>query len=152
MPELLQFCDVVLADVDTAKLYFDIEPDPANLVESSFALIKKTLPNVKHIAMTMRKQESANSNQYIGHLWNEGKIYTSQPYHIQQIAERIGAGDAFMAGLIHSLKMGRSPEETIEFATACGVIKHSITGDFNVATREEIETVIQQGGSGRIIR
>ncbi len=152
MPALLQFCDVVLADVDTAKLYFGIEPDPANLVESSFALIKKTLPNVKHIAMTMRKQESANSNQYIGHLWREGKIYTSRPYHIQQIAERIGAGDAFMAGLIHSLKMGRSPEETIEFATACGVIKHSITGDFNVATREEIETVMQQGGSGRIIR
>ncbi|HRP54640.1 sugar kinase [Agriterribacter sp.] len=152
MPGLLQFCDVVLADVDTAKRYFGIEPDPANLVESSFALLKKALPNVKHIAMTMRKQESANSNQYIGHLWHEGRIYTSQSYHIQQIAERIGAGDAFMAGLIHALKTGCSLEETIEFATACGVIKHSITGDFNIATRQEIDTVIQQSGSGRIIR
>jgi 2-dehydro-3-deoxygluconokinase len=152
MPELLQFCDVILADVDTAKLYFGIEPDADNLVESTFALLKNALPNVRHIAMTMRKQESANSNQYIGYLWNEGKIYTSQPYHIQQIAERIGAGDAFMAGLIHSLKTGSSLAETIEFATACGVIKHSITGDFNIATREEIDTVIQQSGSGRIIR
>ena len=152
MPELLQYCDVILADVDTAKLYFGIEPDAANLVESTFTLLKKALPNVKHIAMTMRKQESASSNQYTGYLWNEGKIYTSQPYHIQQIAERIGAGDAFMAGLIHSFKTKKNLHEAIEFATACGVIKHSITGDFNIATLEEITTVIEQSGSGRIIR
>lgn len=152
MPALLEYCDVLLADVDTAKLYFGMEPDPANLVESTFDLLKKRLPAVKNIAMTMRVQESASSNQYIGHLWNEGKIYTSRPYAIQQIAERIGAGDAFMAGLIHSLSTQRSLQDTIEFATACGVIKHSITGDFNIAGKDEILTVIQQGGSGRIIR
>lgn len=152
MPELLQYCDVILADVDTAKLYFGIEPDASDLVESTFMLLKKALPNVKHIAMTMRKQESASSNQYVGYLWNEGKTYTSQPYHMQHIVERIGAGDAFMAGLIHSLKTKSSLDEAIEFATACGVIKHTITGDFNVATLEEITTVIQQSGSGRIIR
>ncbi len=152
MPELLQYCDVLLADVDTAKLYFGIEPDAAHLVESTFALLKKALPNVKHIAMTMRRQESASSNQYTGYLWNEGKIYTSQAYHMQHIAERIGAGDAFMAGLIHALKTKSSLNEAIEFATACGVIKHTITGDFNIATKQEIDTVIQQSGSGRIIR
>ncbi|HTN05332.1 sugar kinase [Agriterribacter sp.] len=152
MPELLQYCDVILADVDTAKLYFGIEPDADHLVESTFTLLKKTLPNVKHMAMTMRKQESASSNQYTGYLWHEGEIYASQPYHMQHIAERIGAGDAFMAGLIHSLKTKKSLNEVIEFATACGVIKHTITGDFNVATRQEIDTVIQQSGSGRIIR
>ncbi|HRQ52143.1 MAG TPA: sugar kinase [Agriterribacter sp.] len=152
MPELLQFCDVILADVDTAKLYFGIEPDAAHPVESTFALLKKALPDVKHIAMTMRMQESASSNRYTGYLWNEGKIYTSQPYHMQHIAERIGAGDAFMAGLIHALKTRSSLDETIEFASACGVIKHSITGDFNIATGQEIDTVIQQSGSGRIIR
>lgn len=152
MPELLQHCDVLLADVDTAKLYFGISPDTNNLVESTFTLLKETLPNAKYIAMTMRKQESASANQYIGYLWSEGKIYTSQPYHIQHIAERIGAGDAFMAGLIHSIKTKLRPDEAIEFATACGVIKHSITGDFNIAVREEIDTVMQQRGSGRIIR
>lgn len=152
MPPLLKYCDVLLADVDTAKLYFGIEPDEENLVESTCALLKKALPDVKYIAMTMRKQESASSNQYTGYLWNEGTIYTSRPYQIQHIAERIGAGDAFMAGLIHSLKNMADLGDVIEYATACGVIKHSISGDFNVATSEEITTVIQQSGSGRIIR
>lgn len=152
MPGLLEYCDVILADVDTAKLYFGIEPEPANLVESTFRLLKQALPSVQHIAMTMRGQESANANQYTGYLWHEGKIYESRPYFISHIAERIGAGDAFMAGLIHSLTTGQSNQQSIEFATACGVIKHSITGDFNISTRDEIDTIIKQNGSGRIIR
>lgn len=152
MPDLLQYCDVLLADVDTAKLYFGIEPDENNLVESSFKLIQEKLPKVKHIAMTMRVQESASANQYIGYLWHQGTIYTSRPYRIDQIAERIGAGDAFMAGLIHSMHTQQSLQQAIEFATACGVIKHSITGDFNIATKEEVNLLIDQKGSGRIIR
>lgn len=152
MPRLLSYCDVLLADVDTAKLYFGIEPDENNLVESTFNLVKQALPAVKHIAMTMRVQESASANQYIGYLWSDGHIHQSKPYHIQQIAERIGAGDAFMAGIIHGLKNKLPLADTIEFATACGVIKHSITGDFNIATLDEVNTIIKQGGSGKIIR
>ena len=152
MPPLLQYCDVLLADIDTAKLYFGIEPDEKNLVESTFTLLKEKVPAVKHIAMTMRVQESASANQYIGYIWHDGKIYQSKPYYIQQIAERIGAGDAFMAGLLYGLRSDLPLQNTIEFATACGVIKHSITGDFNLATKEEIDTLIKQGGSGKIIR
>lgn len=152
MPELLKYCDVLLADIDTAKLYLGINPDEQHLVESTFSLLKKALPQVKYIAMTMRRQDSASSNLYTGHLWHEGEIFTSQPYQLQNIAERIGAGDAFMAGLIHSLKTNTKLEDAVNFATACGVIKHSITGDFNIASKAEIDTVILQKGSGRIIR
>lgn len=152
MPELLEYCNVLLADIDTAKLYLGITPDEQQPVESTFYLLKKVLPRVKYIAMTMRRQDSASSNQYTGHLWHEGEIFNSQPYQLQNIAERIGAGDAFMAGLIHSLRANSKLEDAINFATACGVIKHSITGDFNIASMAEIQTVIQQKGSGRIIR
>ena len=152
MPELLQYCDIILADVDTAKLYFGISPDEKDLVNSTFGLLHKHLPNASHIVMTMRVQESASSNQYIGYLWHKGTVHQSKPYRIQQIAERIGAGDAFMAGVIHGIRSKQSLDDTIEFATACGVIKHSITGDFNIASPEEIKTLMQQGGSGKIIR
>lgn len=152
MPELLQYCDIILADVDTARLYFGISPDEKDLVNSTFGLLHKHLPNASHIVMTMRVQESASSNQYIGYLWHKGAIHQSRPYRIQQIAERIGAGDAFMAGVIHGIRSKLSLDETIEFATACGVIKHSITGDFNIASHEEIRILMQQGGSGKIIR
>ena len=151
MPKLLEYCDVILADVDAAKLYFNIHPDENNLVESTCSLLKEKLPNVKYIAMTMRYQNNA-SNEYVGYLWNNGAVVSSTTYKIDNIAERIGAGDAFMAGLIYGLQEQQPLQQVIEFATACGVMKHYITGDMNIASKEEIETIIQQKGSGRIIR
>lgn len=151
MPELLDYCDVILADVDAAKLYFNINPDENNLVESTCAILKEKLPNAKYIAMTMRYQQNS-SNEYVGYLCNNGEIVSSSKYKIDNITERIGAGDAFMAGLIYSLHEKKTNQEIIEFATACGVIKHYITGDMNIASKEEVNQIIQQKGSGRIIR
>jgi 2-dehydro-3-deoxygluconokinase len=152
MPELLSYCDVVLADVDSAKLYFNINPDENNLVESTCVLLKEKLPNVKYIAMTMRTQKSASSNGYKGYLWHNNEMISSSEYSIESIAERIGAGDAFMAGLIYGLHQNLPLQQVIEYATACGVMKHSIVGDMNVASKEEVEMIVKQKGSGRIIR
>lgn len=152
MPELLRYCDVVLADVDSAKLYFNIKPDENNLVESTCILLKEKLPNLKYIAMTMRSQKSASSNGYTGYLWHNNEIVSSSEYNIDNIAERIGAGDAFMAGLIYGLHQKQPLQEIVEYATACGVMKHSVVGDMNIVSKEEIEMIITQKGSGRIIR
>ncbi|RED23653.1 2-dehydro-3-deoxygluconokinase [Flavobacterium cutihirudinis] len=151
MPELLEYCNVVLADVDAAKLYFNIKPEENNLVESTCSLLKEKLPNTKYIAMTMRYQQNS-SNEYVGYLWYDNAIVASSKYKIDNIAERIGAGDAFMAGLIYGLQEKQPLHEVIEFATACGVMKHFVTGDMNIASKEEIELIMQQKGSGRIIR
>jgi 2-dehydro-3-deoxygluconokinase len=152
MPELLRFCDVVLADVDAAKLYFNIAPDENNLVESTCALLKERLPGVQYIAMTMRHQQTETNNTYTGYLWQAEKLTTSRPYPVNAVAERIGTGDAFMAGLIDGLRRKKPPAEIIEFATACGALKHTITGDFNIANRDETEMVIRQSGHAKIIR
>jgi 2-dehydro-3-deoxygluconokinase len=152
MPELLQYCDVVLADVDAAKLYFNIKPDEGALVESTCALLKEKLPHVRYIAMTMRHQSSDTNNTYTGYLWQDGAVVASQAYPINAVAERIGTGDAFMAGLIHALRRKKPASEAIEFATACGAIKHTLTGDFNVASHEDVDLVIKQSGRAKIIR
>lgn len=152
MPPLLEYCDVILADVDTASMYFNIQPDVKNLVKSTFLLLQQQLPQVKTIAMTMRKLVSASEYHYTGYIWQAGTCYSSRSYHISEVTERIGTGDAFMAGLIDGLLEQQSPQQIIEFATACGVMKHTISGDFNLATKEEINRLIQQNGSGKIIR
>lgn len=152
MPELLSYCDVLLADADTSALYFGIKFDEQNIVESTCQQLQEKLPQLRYIAMTMRNQISASSNGYTGYIWQNGQLVTSRNYQIDNIADRIGAGDAFMAGIIHGLYNEHSLEETIEFATACGVMKHFVTGDFNLATKAEVEMLIRQKGSGRIIR
>ena len=152
MPKLLQYCDLVLADVDAAKLYLDVAPDADHLVESTCALIKEMLPNVQYIAMTMRNQSSEAGQTYNGYLWQNGSLVTSKPYPVNIVAERMGTGDAFMAGLIYMLRNKKEPSEAIEFATACGALKHTITGDFNLAGKEEIEGLMTQSGYAKIIR
>lgn len=152
MPKLLQYCDVILADVDAAKLYFNIAPDEQDPVGSTCRLLKEKLPRVKTIALTMRHQSSESNSMYTGYLWQDGGLLTSQSYPVNMVAERIGTGDAFMAGLIYALRCKKTAADALEFATACGAIKHTITGDFNLAAKDEIENVITHSGRGRIIR
>ena len=83
-------------------------------------------------------------------------FYESTHYDIENIVERVGAGDSFSAGLIFALreyeKSKQGESDALEFATAAGCLKHSITGDFNLARRDEIEALMKGNGNGRIQR
>ena len=77
-----------------------------------------------------------------------------EPYEIRNIVDRVGAGDSFAAGLIFALNTPGldAPESAVRYATAASCLKHSIKGDFNYATRAEIEALMKGGGSGRVQR
>jgi 2-dehydro-3-deoxygluconokinase len=79
---------------------------------------------------------------------------TYQPYAIRDIVDRVGGGDSFGAGLIHALRSERfhAPQDAIRFAVAASALKHTITGDFNLVTAEEVEALMLGSGSGRVQR
>ena len=79
------------------------------------------------------------------------KAKLSSKYDIQ-IIDRVGSGDSFTAGLIYGLINGKSNQETVEFAAAASCLKHSVEGDYNRVTVEEVESLIRNGGSGRVQR
>ena len=79
-------------------------------------------------------------------------LHTAPRYTITQIIDRLGAGDAFTAGLIFSFLQNSDPQTAISFATAAGCLAHSIEGDYNYSTRSEIETFMQGDGGGRVSR
>ena len=72
--------------------------------------------------------------------------------YTMNIVDRVGGGDSFGAGLIHSLKCGKTPQDAIDFAVAASCLKHSIEGDFNVASVAEVENLVKNGGNGRVQR
>ena len=118
--------------------------------------VKKKFPNVSHVAVTLRHSYSADRNGWSGVLSGKYGFYESAHYDIENIVERVGAGDSFSAGLIFGLreyeKSAKGESDALEFATAAGCLKHSITGDFNLATRKEVETLMKGNGNGRIQR
>ena len=76
----------------------------------------------------------------------------SRSYHIDHIVDRVGGGDAYSAGIVYGLLTGQDLQDTVEFAAAAGCLKHSIHGDFNMVSFDEIQALVSGDGSGRVQR
>lgn len=105
----------------------------------------------RFVAITLRQSRSASDNGWSGLLYDGQAYHFSRTYDIH-VVDRVGAGDAFAAGLIYGLLSGQESAEVIEFAAAASCLKHSITGDFNMVTVDEVCSLLREGGSGRVQR
>lgn len=162
MPELVSLCDVAIGNEEDAAKVFGIhapETDvTAGKVEADkYRVVCETLnarfPSLKTIAITLRGSISASHNTWSGALWDQGTFYTGKSYDITHIVDRVGGGDAFMAGLIYGLRTyGDQPQRALEFAIGASCLKHSIFGDFNLVTAAEVEKLIGGDASGRVSR
>jgi 2-dehydro-3-deoxygluconokinase len=103
------------------------------------------------IAITHREDISASENGWSGILYHQAQLSFSKSYTLD-IVDRFGAGDAFAAGIIHGLCRQWNNEKVIEFATAASALKHTIPGDLNIITEQEINHVLEGNTTGRVIR
>ena len=105
------------------------------------------------VAITSRENRSASENTVGAVLWDHrsGQLHESSRHHVQ-VVDRIGAGDAFAAGLIYGLTSGREPADALRFAVAAGALKHTIPGDCNLLGVAEVDRVANGDSSGRMQR
>ena len=155
MPALLQHSDIVVADLDSAAMYYGINTDVNATLEERFKqcceALRKQLPALKTLGMSFRKTEGP-VHIYSGAFMHNGQYCFSAGYRLPFITDQIGSGDAFTAGMLYGLMNAYEPQSIIEFATACGALKQSIHGDWAIISKPEVEQFIQTGSSGRIIR
>jgi 2-dehydro-3-deoxygluconokinase len=159
MPELMEFVDVAILGVEDIIQIFGISipeavrsnliQDPGPLAEIVANLSKRF--RFSHAAMTLRNEASASVNQIVGLLYDGREMHRSRLYDIV-VVDRIGGGDAFTAGLIYGLLMGETSERTIEFAAAASCLKHTIPGDFNLVSLDEVKHLVEGKDLGRIQR
>ncbi len=155
MPTLVEQCDILIGN--TAELMLGMEPVTA---ESPMAAAQKMcwqladrFPNLKIIAITLRDAVSASHNRLSAVLWHEGTFYSSPSYDLEAIVDRVGGGDAFMAGLIYGLRTyPEAMQRVLDFALAAGVLKHSISGDANLVTVDEVMGLVNGRASGDVSR
>lgn len=145
------------SDVEGGRLAIDRYPDVAGSIIDQF-------PNVSTVAITLRESISASHNNWGAMLFDgttnsawfapmNGEIY--QPYEIRNIVDRVGGGDSFAAGLIYGLTddtMATDLQAVVDFATAASCLCHSVQGDFNYSSVEEITTLMNGATSGRVER
>ncbi len=103
------------------------------------------------ICCTLRESHSASDNGWSAILYNGTDFITSKKYELR-IIDRVGGGDSFASGLICGLLDKPNDQEAIEFATAASALKHTILGDFNQVSKDEVEMLSSGDGSGRVQR
>ncbi len=160
MPGLLKFVDVAIANEEDCQMSLGIQSDvdvhsgqldPA-AYESLTGKVLKEYPNLSAIAITLRESYSADRNGWAACLNDRSEFHLSRRYEITDIVDRVGGGDSFAAGLIFAMLSGKSSQDSLEFAVAASCLKHSISGDFNRISVEEVQALLKGDGSGRVQR
>jgi 2-dehydro-3-deoxygluconokinase len=162
MPDLVQFCDIAIGNEEDAEKVFGIKAPDADVIvgrvnPESYRHVCEQLAerfsNLKMIAITLRGSESASHNTWSGVLWKQGEFYMAPVYDITHIVDRVGGGDSFMGGLIYGLRAYKdNSQKALDFAVAASCLKHSIFGDFNLASVDEVEGLMEGDASGRVVR
>jgi 2-dehydro-3-deoxygluconokinase len=160
MRELVRLVDVAIANEEDCQMALGIQ-SPVDVHSGTLdreqyaALTGKVLaefPNLKMIAITLRESKSASHNGWSACLHDGSAFLVSRHYEITHIVDRVGGGDAFAGGLIYGLQALASSQEALEFAVAASCLKHSIPGDFNRFSADEVKQLLKGGGSGRVQR
>jgi 2-dehydro-3-deoxygluconokinase len=160
MTGLMEFVDVLFTNEEEAETVFGIAARGSNVKGGSLSArgyedVAGQLRDrfkLTHVSITLRESLSATENNWSGMLYDGKKFYTSRKYHIDYIVDRIGGGDAYSSGIIYGLLTGQDVQDAVDFAAAAACLKHTIHGDFNLVTFNEILALMKGDASGRIQR
>ncbi len=162
MRGLMPYIDVVIANEEDIQKCLGIKIDQkiggAELSHEKYAHLAgevfKTYSKVEIVAITLRESISADHNNWSAMIQSrkDAKPIFSTKYALKNIVDRIGGGDSFVAGLIYGLISKETHREALEFAVAASALKHTIPGDYNRVSVEEVERLAQGEASGRVQR
>lgn len=160
MGELVKYVDVGIANEEDCQkslgIEVDVDVEKGSLdtakYEALTAKVLETYPDMKTIAITLRESKSADHNGWSACINDRKQFMVSRKYDITDIVDRVGGGDAFSGGLIYGLSTGKDTRAALEFAVAASCLKHSIGGDFNRVSVDEVEKLSGGDASGRVQR
>ena len=153
LPELAAHSDIILASRKNIEEIFGLKvsTEKGKFVEAC-KLLMTNFPNVKKVIDTERIQVSASHNQYAAKMWNGEELIETDFQDITHIVDRIGTGDAFLAGFIYGQLVLKDDFQSLRFGTAAAALKHTIEGDQNLVSVPEVEAVMSGDKSGRLRR
>ena len=159
MGELCQYVDVCISNEEDANDVFGIKAAGTDVTagqvnHEGYKDVAKQLADRFHfskVAITLRTSISANDNKWAAMLYDGTDCYFSKQY-LMHIVDRVGGGDSFGGGLIYACLNEMAPQDTIEFSVAASCLKHSIEGDFNQVSVDEVQKLAGGDASGRVQR
>lgn len=159
MTHLMQYVDVCIGNEEDAEITLGFKPGKSDVTKGELDLegykdIFKQMKDkfgFKYVGSTLRESYSASDNGWSAMIYDGNEFYRSKVYKLH-IVDRVGGGDSFAAGLIYGLVTGKPVGEALEFAVAASALKHTIHGDYNLVTVDEVERLAGGDASGRVQR
>ncbi|HZJ86759.1 MAG TPA: sugar kinase [Erysipelothrix sp.] len=159
MISLAPYIDLLIANEEDSEKVFGItssgtDVDGGELNHDGYLEVARKLTDTfgfETVAITLRESITANDNKWSALLFENGQGYFSTVYDLH-IVDRVGGGDSFGGGLIYAKLNGYKPQHAIEFAVAASALKHSIEGDYNRVSLDEVNNLVQGDGTGRVQR
>lgn len=160
MRDLMQYVDVCIGNEEDAELCLGFKPEGSDVSKGKLELegYKTIFKQMKEqfgfkiVCSTLRESHSASANGWSACIYDGNEFYQSKHYEISPIIDRVGGGDSFSGGLIHGLLTTKNQKDALEFAVAASALKHTISGDFNLVSEEEVLLLANGDGSGRVQR
>ncbi len=159
MTDLMQYVDVCIGNEEDAHLVLGYKPGNTDVTSGEleldgykqiFTQMQKDL-GFKYVVTTLRESYSASDNGWSALIYDGKEFYHSKKYNLR-IVDRVGGGDSFAGGLIHGLLSKPTMGEALEFGVAASALKHTIFGDMNHMTVEEVDLLANGDASGRVQR
>lgn len=160
MTELMKYVDVCIANEEDCQKSLGIttaeNPEQGSLSHDTYKLLSgevlERYPSLKLIAITLRESRNADINGWSACLNDRHDYFIGRKYELTDIADRVGGGDSFAAGLIYGLLTYPELKTALEYAIAASCLKHTIPGDFNRVNVSEVEKLMNGDGYGRVQR
>lgn len=156
MPRLVQYADTLIAGRGDCAACLGFSPDGDGSTNDWYKAlsedVQRRFPGIKRVAVTIRNSSSADCHQWAAHLRTADSSLFSSTYHLHNVVDRVGTGDAFAAGLIFGFATNMSDEDALQFGAAANALKHTIAGDSNMVTADEVKALMKSDGTGRLRR
>jgi 2-dehydro-3-deoxygluconokinase len=156
MPALVGLADTLMAGRGDCAACLGFSPDgdgsSNDWYEELSADVLCRFPNISRVAVTIRNSSSADHHRWAAHFRSSEGSFFSRTYDLHNVVDRVGTGDGFSAGLIFGLINKMAGADALEFGAAANALKHSIAGDANMVTADEVHAMIESGGTGRLRR
>lgn len=150
IPELVENCDVVITSSSGIRGIFEIG-QPEDKFQNLAQKLIDLFPNIKKVVKKTRRTLSASHHQIQGKMWNGDKYIKTDMLNITHIIDRVGTGDAFAAGLIYRL-LHYNDQQALDFSAAACALKHTIPGDVNLVSLENVQNLMDGDTSGALKR
>ncbi|MFY0606542.1 MAG: sugar kinase [Cyclobacteriaceae bacterium] len=153
LPDLISRCDVLMASEYDLIDIFQLDMDPnTSTLDQVASKVDSKIPRVKKIFDKTREPLSASHNRIKGKMWNGSEILETANLDVTHIVDRVGTGDAYCAGVIYGLLHYEDDQKALNFAAAACALKHTVEGDANMVSFENVRNLAEGDTSAKIIR